>query len=56
MVSRDEIRGMHMSRVYPFVIAVGKAFPFDQVLEFLRSAIAPMTYDSLDLLFFFAID
>ena len=47
---------MHVSRVYPFVIALGKAFPFDQVLELLRSAIAPMIYNSLDLLFFFTID
>ena len=47
---------MHVSRVYPFVIAVGEAFPLDQVLELLRPAITPMTYDSLDFLFFFAID
>ena len=56
MVSGDEIRGVHMSQVYPFIITVREAFPFDQVLELLRFTITLMTYDSFDLLFFFAID
>ena len=38
-----------MSRVHPFVIAFGEAFPFDQVLEFPCLSITPMAYDSFDL-------
>ena len=47
---------MHVSQVYPFIIAVREAFPFDQILEFLCPAITPMIYNLLDFLFFFAID
>ena len=56
MVSGNEIRGVHMSRVYPFVITVREAFPFDQVLKLSHFTITPMTYDSFDLLFFFSVD
>ena len=47
---------MHVSRVHPFVIALGEAFPFDQILELPRLTITPMAYDPFDLLFFFAVD
>ena len=56
MILREEVRGMHVSRIYPFVIAFGETFPFDQVLEFLRFTVTPMTYDSFDLLFFFTVN
>ena len=45
-----------MSWVYPFIVTFREPFPFDQVLEFLCLAIAPMAYDLFDLLFFFAIN
>ena len=56
MVLREEVRGMHVSRVHPFVVAFGEALPFDKVLEFPRFTVTPMAYDSFDLLFFFAVD
>ena len=56
VVLREEIGGVHMSRVHPFVVALGEAFPFDQILELSRRTITPMAYDSFDLLFFFAIN
>ena len=56
MVFREEVRGMHVSRVYPFVVAFRETFPFDKVLEFSRLTVTPMAYDSFDFLFFFAVD
>ena len=32
MISPDNVWGVHMLRVYPLIIAVGKSFPFDEVL------------------------
>jgi hypothetical protein len=56
VVGLDEIRGVHTLRPHPFVIAVRKALPLDQILQLLGSSDLLVGEDSFYLLFFLPIN
>jgi hypothetical protein len=56
MVGLDKVGSMHILRLYPFVIAVRKAPPLDQILQLLSSSDSSVGENPLYLLFFFSID
>jgi hypothetical protein len=41
---------------FPSVVAIGIAFPFDEILQLIASAIMAMRFDGFHFIFFFSIN
>jgi hypothetical protein len=56
IVGLDEVGGMHMLGLDPFIIAIRKAPPLDQILQLLSLPSSSVRENPLYLLFFLSID
>lgn len=56
MIRPDQVQGIHVIWGNPFIVAIGKFFPFNKILEFPVSSIEPIIDDMLNLLFFFSVN